>query len=332
MKKKMISGIKPTGQLTLGNYIGALKPFVASQDEFDLSVFIANLHCITLPIEPEELETNLKDALAFYIASGLDPKKTDIFLQTDIPEIAQLGFILNSMTSLGELNRMTQFKDKKDTGVSLSGGFYTYPALMAADILIHQAEFVPVGEDQKQHVELTRDLAERFNNRFGPTFKVPEPSIPKVGSRIMSLQDPSKKMSKSDTEGDKGVIYLKDDLKVTRKKIMSAVTDSVNTIQFDPENQAGVSNLLTIFASLKNISIDDAVEHFHGKRYGDFKKEIADLVCHEIGAIQTRYQEVMDSGILSQVLYDGANSVRPQAQKTLDSVQSKMGMDWKRAL
>ena len=328
--KKMISGIKPTGQLTLGNYIGALKPFVDSQDDYDLSVFIANLHCITLPIEPKELETNLKDALAFYIASGLDPKKTDIFLQTDIPEIAQLGFIMNSLTSMGELNRMTQFKDKKDTGMSLSGGFYTYPALMAADILIHQAEFVPVGEDQKQHVELTRDLAERFNNRFGKTFKVPEPTITKVGSRIMSLQDPSKKMSKSDHEGDKGVIYLKDDLKVIRKKVMSAVTDSVNLIQFDPENQPGVANLLTIFASLQNMSVDNAVAHFEGKRYGDFKKEVANTVCDEIEAIQTRYKEVLESNILSDVLETGANNVRPVAQKTLHDVQSKMGMDWKR--
>ena len=326
----MISGIKPTGQLTLGNYIGALKPFVASQDDYDLSVFIANLHCITLPIEPEELKTNLKDALAFYIASGLDPKKTNIFLQTDIPEIAQLGFIMNSLTSMGEFNRMTQFKDKKDTGVSLSGGVYTYPALMASDILIHQADLVPVGEDQKQHVELTRDLAERFNNRFGETFKIPEPTIPKVGSRIMSLQDPSKKMSKSDHEGDKGVIYLKDDLKVIRKKIMSAVTDSVNIIQFDSENQPGVSNLLTIFASLQNVSIDDAVNHFTGKRYGDFKKEVANVVCDEIEAIQSRYKEVLDSKIISAVLLEGAKNVRPEAQKTLNTVQSKMGMDWKR--
>lgn len=330
MKKKMISGIKPTGQLTLGNYIGALKPFVASQDDYDLSVFIANLHCITLPIEPEELETNLRDALAFYIACGLDPEKTNIFLQTDIPEIAQLGFIMNSLTSLGELNRMTQYKDKKDSNQFLSGGFYTYPSLMAADILIHQAEFVPVGEDQKQHVELTRDLAERFNNRFGETFKIPKPVIAKVGSRIMSLQDPSVKMSKSDHEGDKGVIYLKEDIKSIRKKIMSAKTDSVNEINYDKENQAGVSNLLTIFASLKNMTLDESVKHFEGKRYGDFKKEVANVVCDEIEVIQKRYQEVLDSGVLAKVLEDGAQNMRTQAQKTLDSVQTKMGMDWKR--
>lgn len=330
MKKRMISGIKPTGQLTLGNYIGALKPFVLSQDDYDLSVFIANLHCVTMPIDSDELETNLKDALAFYIAAGLDPKKTDIFLQTDVHEIAQLGFIMNCLTPMGELNRMTQYKDKKDTGMSLSGGFYTYPTLMASDILIHQADFVPVGEDQKQHVELTRDLAERFNNRFGETFKVPEPVIPKVGSKIMSLQDPSKKMSKSDHEGDKGVIYLKEDIKSIRKKIMSAVTDSENKVVYDPENQPGVSNLLTIYASLEDISIKEAEAHFKDSRYGNFKKEVANVVCNEIEKIQEKYHEIIDSDLLSKVLEDGANAVRPQAQETLSLVQKKMGMDWKR--
>lgn len=331
MKKKMISGIKPTGQLTLGNYIGALKPFVESQDEYDLSVFIANLHCITMPIDPKELQMNLQDALAFYIAAGLDPKKTNIFLQSDVKEIAQLGFILNSLTPMGELNRMTQYKDKKDSGESLSGGFYTYPALMAADILSHQADFVPVGEDQKQHVELTRNLAERFNNRFGKTFTIPAPVIPKVGSRIMSLQEPSKKMSKSDREGDKGVIYLKDDLKRIRKKIMSAVTDSENKVAYDKENQPGVSNLLTIYASLKEISIDEAVQHFDGKQYGDFKKEVANVVCEEIESIQTRYNEVINSDLLSQVLEEGASNVRDLAGQTLEDVQHKMGMDWTRS-
>lgn len=327
-KQRMISGIKPTGQMHLGNYIGALKPFVSFQDDYDLSIFIANLHCVTMPIDPEELRTNLRDALAFYIASGLDPKKTDIFLQTDVPEIAQLGFIMASLTSMGELNRMTQYKDKKDTGISLSAGFYTYPSLMASDILIHQAAYVPVGEDQKQHVELTRDLAERFNNRFGETFVVPEPVIPKVGARIMSLQDPSKKMSKSDHEGNKGVIYLKDDLKTARKKIMSAVTDSENRIVYDSENQAGVANLLSIYAALREISLEEAVNHFQGHGYGSFKKEVADVVCEELELIQNRYQDVIDSGILEDVLNQGAKKVREQAQETLHDVESKMGMIW----
>ena len=330
MKKTMLSGIKPSGQLTLGNYIGALLPFVQNQDEYDLKVFIANLHCITMPIDPEELATNLKDALAFYLAVGLDPKKATIFLQSDIPEIAQLGFILATQIYMGELNRQTQYKDKRETEESLSAGFYTYPTLMAADILVHGADFVPVGEDQKQHVELTRDVATRFNNRFGETFKVPEPVIPKVGARIMSLSEPSKKMSKSDTEGDKGVIYLKDDLKKTRKKIMSSVTDSLNKVQFDPENQPGISNLLTIYAALSNISVKEAAELFKDHQYGGFKKAVADVVCETIESIQVRYHEFIDSDIMNTVLKEGQEKLQPQVQSVLNEVQNKMGLDWKR--
>ena len=306
--KKMISGIKPTGQLHLGSYIGALRPFVSFQDEYDLSVFIANLHCITLPIEPLELQAYLEDAALFYLASGLDP-------QTDVLEHAQLGFILASSTSMGELNRQTQYKDKKDSGEFLSAGFYTYPALMAADILIHQVDFVPVGDDQKQHVELARDLAERFNNRFGQTFMVPQPVIPKVGGRIMSLQDPTKKMSKSDHEGDKGIIYLKDDLKKARKKIMSAVTDSDNKVYYDKENKTGISNLLTIYASFKDT------------QYGGFKKSVADVVCAELEMLQGKYQAFKDSGLLVDVLRKGQERAKIQANATLSDVQNKMGMN-----
>ena len=330
MKKTMLSGIKPSGQLTLGNYIGALIPFVENQDQYDLKVFIANLHCITMPIDPQELETNLRDALAFYLAVGLDPKKATIFLQSDIPEIAQLGFILATQIYMGELNRQTQYKDKRESEESLSAGFYTYPTLMAADILVHMADYVPVGEDQKQHVELTRDVATRFNNRFGEIFKVPEPVIPKVGARIMSLSEPSKKMSKSDTEGDKGVIYLKEDLKKTRKKIMSSVTDSLNKVQYDPENQPGISNLLTIYAVLSKVSIEEAQEHFKDHQYGGFKKEVADVVCERIGAIQAAYKELINSDLLNQVLDAGANALRPQVQEVLAKVQEVMGLDWKR--
>lgn len=324
--KKMLSGIKPTGQMHLGNYIGALRPFVLSQEEFDVNVFIANLHCITMPIEPEELRTNLRDALRFYLASGLDPKKATIFLQTDVQEIAQLGFIMACLTPMGELNRMTQYKDKKDTGMSLSGGFYTYPTLMSADILIHKADFVPVGEDQKQHVELARNTAERFNNRFGETFVVPQPVIAKVGARIMSLQDPLRKMSKSDKEGERGVIYLKDDLKVARKKIMSAVTDSVGVVNYDPVNQPGVSNLLSIYAALKGIAIVDAVSEFEGLQYGAFKKAVADVVCHELEMLQERFNSYSDDYIES-VLVEGAEKVRPIAKEVLKEVQTKMGME-----
>lgn len=325
--KKMISGIKPTGHMHLGNYIGALRPFVKFQDQYELSVFIANLHCITMPIDPKELNEYLEDALIFYLASGLDPKKTNIFLQSDILEHAQLGFLLASITSLGELNRQTQFKDKKDSGASLSAGFYTYPSLMAADILIHRAHYVPVGEDQKQHVELTRDLAERFNNRFGETFVVPEPVIPEVGGRIMSLQDPSKKMSKSDHEGDKGVIYLKDDLKKARKKIMSAVTDSDNKVYYDKENKPGISNLLDIYAALANVSIEAAEEKFEGYQYGAFKKEVAEVVCGELEMIQSKYNEIKESNILEKILLEGKKQAETQAKATLSEVQVKMGIE-----
>lgn len=324
--KKMLSGIKPTGQMHLGNYIGALRPFVTSQEEFDVNVFIANLHCITMPIDPQELQTNLRDALRFYLASGLDPKRSTIFLQTDVHEIAQLGFIMACLTPMGELNRMTQYKDKKDTGISLSGGFYTYPTLMSADILIHRADFVPVGEDQKQHVELARNTAERFNNRFGETFVIPEPVIAKVGARIMSLQDPTRKMSKSDKEGERGVIYLKDDVKVARKKIMSAVTDSIGIVQYDVVNQPGVANLLSIYAALKEISIEEAVSHFEGLQYGAFKKAVADVVCDELTKIQERFSSYTDEYIES-VLVEGAKRIRPIAQQVLREVQQKMGME-----
>ena len=327
--KKMISGIKPTGQLHLGNYIGALRPFVSFQDDYDLSVFIANLHCITMPIDSTELQTNLEDAIIYYLACGLDPDKATLFLQSDVLEHAQLGFILSCMTSMGELNRQTQYKDKRDEGVALTAGFYTYPTLMAADILIHGVDGVPVGEDQKQHVELARNVAERFNNRFGDTFVVPEPITPKVGGRIMSLSDPLRKMSKSDQEGEKGVIYLGDDLKVARKKVMSAVTDSDNKVYFDKENKPGISNLLTIYASLKGISIDESVVYFKDHQYGGFKKEVADLVVSELEMIQSKYKEIKESGLYLRILEEGAKKASVQAKLTLDAVQMKMGLDFK---
>lgn len=325
--KRMLSGIKPTGQLTLGNYIGALKNFVAYQDEYEMIAFIANLHTITVYQDPQELKKNLKDAVALYLACGLDPEKATIFLQTDVLEHAQLGFIMSCMTYMGELNRMTQFKDKQAKGeTNLTAGLYTYPTLMSADILMYDADFVPVGEDQKQHVELCRDTAIRFNNRYGETFKVPEPLVPKVGARIMSLSDPTKKMSKSD-HGDKGCIYLLDDLNVARKKIMSAVTDSYAKVNFDPVNQPGISNLLQIHSSLSGVSIDELVKQFENSGYGDFKKAVAEVVCSELEKIQTRYKEVIASGQIEAVLEDGANKARRIASRKLSKVQRKIGIE-----
>lgn len=325
--KRMVSGIKPSGQLTLGNYIGALRNFVNYQEEYEMFVFIANLHCITVPQEPKELKKNLKDAIALYLACGLDPERSTIFLQSDVMEHAQLGFIMCCNTYMGELNRMTQFKDKQAKGeTNLSGGMYTYPSLMAADILVYDPDFVPVGEDQKQHVELARDLAVRFNNRLGDVFKVPEPLIPTVGKRIMSLSDPTKKMSKSD-ESDKGCIYLLDDLAVARKKVMSAMTDNLAKVAYDPKNQPGVSNLLEIMSSLTGESVETLVTQFQDCGYGDFKKAVADVVVNELDKIQTKYRDIIASGQIERVLQEGSEKARRVAFKKLKKVQKKLGME-----
>ena len=327
--KRMLSGIKPTGQLTLGNYIGALRNFVNYQDDYEMIVFIANLHCITEYQDPEDLRKNLTDAVALYLACGLDPNKSTIFLQTDVHAHAELGYIMACNTYLGELNRMTQFKDKTAKGEkSLTAGLYTYPCLMAADILLYDANYVPVGEDQKQHVELTRDIAQRFNNKYGDTFVLPEPLIAKVGKRIMSLSDPSKKMSKSE-ESNKGCIYLLDDLKVARKKIMGAVTDSVGIIQLDKENQPGLYNLIEIASSLSNRTMEDIVDEFKDQGYGKLKGYVADVVCAELEKIQAKYKEIIESKQLESVLLEGAKKASKIADVTLERVKNKIGLEIK---
>lgn len=324
--KRMLSGIKPSGQLTLGNYIGALREFVKYQDDYEMVVFIANLHTLTVYQDPKELSTNLRDTIALYLACGLDPQRSTIFMQSDVMQHAQLGFILSCNTYMGELNRMTQYKDKLAKGEeSMTSGFYVYPTLMAADILIYDPAFVPVGEDQKQHVELTRDVAIRFNNRYGETFKIPEPLIPKVGARVMSLSDPTKKMSKSDAL-DKGCIYLLDTPEVARKKIMSAVTDTLGKIAFDPINQPGISNLLQIHSALSGRSIEDLVKEFEGQGYGTFKKAVAEEVVKLLTVLQARYREIMDQGILDTVLAQGAAKARVLAEAKLQDVQRKIGL------
>ena len=324
--KRMLSGIKPSGQLTLGNYIGALREFVKYQDDYEMVVFIANLHTLTVYQDPKELSTNLRDTIALYLACGLDPQRSTIFMQSDVMQHAQLGFILSCNTYMGELNRMTQYKDKLAKGEeSMTSGFYVYPTLMAADILIYDPAFVPVGEDQKQHVELTRDVAIRFNNRYGETFKIPEPLIPKGGARVMSLSDPTKKMSKSDAL-DKGCIYLLDTPEVARKKIMSAVTDTLGKIAFDPINQPGISNLLQIHSALSGRSIEDLVKEFEGQGYGTFKKAVAEEVVKLITVLQARYREIMDQGILDTVLAQGAAKARVLAEAKLQDVQRKIGL------
>ncbi len=328
MKKRMVSGIKPSGQLHLGTYIGALRHFVEVQDEYEMVAFIANLHCITVPQDPAELKKNLTDCVALYLACGLDPEKSIVFLQTDVPEHAQLGFIVNCHTYLGELNRMTQFKDKQAHGEkNLSGGLYTYPPLMAADILLYSPDFVPVGEDQKQHVELTRDVAIRMNNRYGDIFTIPEPKIAKVGARIMSLTDPTKKMSKSDGI-NKGCIYLLDTPKAARKKIMSATTDSLGQIKYDPENQPGISNLIQILSSLTgDRPFAEIEQEFEGKGYGEFKKAVADAVCALLEDIQAKYNAIIASGQIETILAQGAAKARAIAHPKLKEVQRAIGME-----
>ena len=325
--KRMLSGIKPTGQMHLGNYIGALRNFVNYQDDYQLFVFIANLHCVTVYQQPAQLRKNLKDAIALYLACGLDPDKCTIFLQSDVFAHAQLGWLLTCQSYMGELSRMTQFKEKsqkKEDGIT--AGIFTYPCLMAADILLYDADIVPVGQDQKQHVELARNLAERFNNRYSDTFIVPEPVSPKVGSRIMSLSDPSKKMSKSD-ETNKGCIYLLDDLNVARKKITSAVTDMVGKVNYDKINQPGISNLLEILSALTNESIDSIVNRYQDKGYGQLKGEGADAVCQCLATIQDKYRQIVDSDIIESTLKKGAEVANKIAYKKLKKVQKKMGID-----
>ena len=321
----ILSGIKPTGQLTLGNYIGAIRNFVKVQKEGDTFLFVADLHALTLPIEPETLRNNSRDLVAFYLAAGLDPKTATIFLQSDVPAHSELAIILQNYLYMGELSRMTQFKDKsskmKEEAIGL--GLFAYPVLMAADIVIYDSKRIPVGEDQVQHVELARDLVKRFNNRYGDILIMPKAEMVKVGARIMSLSDPTKKMSKSDPKGD---IYLKDDINVIRKKIMSAVTDMLAKVHYDPVNQPGISNLMTIMSSLTGKSFDEIEKEFEGKGYGDFKRAVADVVCEEISKLQARYNEVINSGLVDEVLAEGAKKASVIANATLKRVQKAIGL------
>ena len=323
--ERMLSGIKPTGRVTLGNYIGAIKPFVSYQDEYDMFIFVANLHSMTVAQEPKELRQNTRDLVALYIAAGLDPERVTLFLQSDIMEQAQLGWYLTCMSGMGELSRMTQYKDKVAKGETIGTGIFVYPTLMASDILIYNPKYVPVGEDQKQHVELARVLAERFNKRYSDTFTVPEPVVAKVGGRIMDLQNPEKKMSKSDITG-KGCIYILDDINVSKKKIMSAVTDSEGTIRFDPINKPGISNLLEIYSCLSNKTIASLEEQYQGQGYGVFKKDLAELLGEELTKIQARYKEITQGDYLDNILKEGAKKAGPIARKTLSKVERKIGI------
>jgi tryptophanyl-tRNA synthetase len=324
MKKRIFSGAQPTGQLHIGNYLGALKNWVALQDEYESFYCIVNLHAITLPQDPKTLRQKTRDLARIYLAAGVDPDRSTIFIQSDVAEHAELTWILACISRLGELERMTQFKDKgKGNRERASSGLLMYPVLMASDILLYQTDLVPVGQDQKQHLELTRDLAERFNRDFGEAFKIPEPYIPPVGANIKSLQDPEKKMSKSD-ENVNGSIFLLDDADTITKKIKRAVTDSGTDITFDDERPA-IKNLLTIYQLLTGKSNDECERHFEGKGYGHFKTELAETVVEFLRPFQERVQQY-DDAALDAILKPGAEKARSIARETLADVYRKMGI------
>jgi len=325
VKKRVFSGIQPSGHLHIGNYLGSIRNWVRDLDSRDNIFCVVDQHAITVDYHPSELRANVRELVGLYLACGLDPDKCNLFVQSHIPEHTELAWLLTCVTPMGWLERMTQFKDKVGSKRERVGtGLFTYPTLMAADILLYQSHEVPVGDDQKQHVELTRDIAERFNHRFGEVFVVPEPVIPEVGSRIMGFDDPTAKMSKS-AEGQHHSVALLDDPKKARKTIMRAVTDSGRDIVFEPE-RAGLYNLLSVYQALTGQSRDEIATHFEGKGYGDLKKEVAEAVIAEIEPIQARYRELTaDPSHIDGVLAQSVANLRPIVDQTMDAVRRAMG-------
>lgn len=327
-KPVVLSGCQPSGQLTIGNYMGALRQWVNMQDSHDCHFMLVDLHAITVRQDPAALRQATLDGLALYMACGLDPERSKLFLQSHVPEHSQLAWVLNCYTQMGELNRMTQYKDKSQKQESnMNAGLFTYPVLMAADILLYNANEVPVGNDQKQHLELARDVATRFNNIYGEIFVVPEPFIPQHGARIMSLQDPTKKMSKSDDNANNFIGLLEEPKKIA-KKIKRAVTDSDEQarIYFNPEEKPGVSNLLTLLAGATGRSIDDLVPEYEGKLYGHLKGDVADAVVAFLEPMQARFHEIRsDEAMMDAVLAKGAMKAREVAADTVRRVYDAVG-------
>ena len=324
-KKIVFSGVQPSGSLTIGNYIGALKNFVELQDEYECYYCIVDLHAITVPQIPKDLRSNSLDVLSLYLAVGMDPKKSTLFIQSHVPAHSELSWVLNTITYMGQLNRMTQFKEKsKKSDENLNAGLFAYPVLMAADILLYQTDFVPVGEDQKQHLELARDLAERFNSRYSDTFVVPEPLIKEFGARIMSLQEPETKMSKSDKDENAYILML-DNKDIVRRKIRRAVTDSIGVVSYS-DDQPGLKNLLNIYSVLSGRSVVDIVSSYVGKGYGEFKDDLADVVIQALTPIQERYKEYrQDKTFLETIYKEGADRAEAAAIRTLRKVYKKVG-------
>lgn len=327
-QKVMLTGVRPSGNLTLGNYLGAISNFVERQETHKSYIFIADLHAITSPIDPAKLKKSVYDCVAMYLACGVNPKNTVVFRQSDVLEHGELGFIMTFQTKMGELSRMTQFKAKSE-GSEKSGvdvGLFVYPTLMVGDILLYNTNMVPVGKDQQQHVELTRDLAERFNKRYGKTFVMPDVYIAPVGNKILNLQNPLEKMNKSDSGENKGTIFLLDDLAVARKKIMSAQTDSFANVKFDEENQPGISNLMSIYSKISGKNFEEIEKEFIGKGYGDFKKKVADVVCDLLSKIQENYRKFSNPQLLDEILEDGANRAKIVANETLIRAKKALGL------
>ena len=326
-KKSMLSGIQPSGDLHLGNYLGAVKNWGARADEFDCYYFMADLHTLTVRQDPKLLRRRSLEQLAQYIACGIDPEKNVLFLQSHVHEHAELGWILNCYTMFGELSRMTQFKDKcAKNADNINGGLFTYPSLMAADILLYQADYVPVGEDQRQHCELTRDIAVRFNNIYGETFKVPEAYVPKAGARVMGLGNPTSKMSKSDPNG---CVFLMEKPEDIARKFKRAITDSdtENCVHFDPANKPGVSNLMNIYSAVTGKSFDEIEREFEGQGYGAFKPAVGDAVIETLRPIREEATRLLaDKAYLCSVYTEGAQKASVIARKTLRKVYKKVGL------
>ena len=328
MKERMLTGIKPTGNsITLGNYIGGLLPLIKYQDQFDLFLFVADLHALTVYQKDLTLDKNIENLVATYLAAGIDPNKVTIFKQSEIPEHAQLEWVLTCTTDLSDLLKMPQYKNYKEINKNkaVPAGMLMYPSLMNADILLYNTDYIPVGIDQKPHVNLCHDIAMKFNARYGETFKIPKPIVPETGAKIMSLTTPTKKMSKS--ESDNGTIYLLEDIEITRRKIMKAITDSENKVYFNPETKPGVSNLLSIYSALSEIPVSKLEEKYANiSNYGVFKKDLADLVCDKMAQIQARIKRIKELGIIHTVLKNGANKAGFEAHNMLETVYKKVGL------
>ena len=324
-KKTIFSGIQPSGDLTLGSYLGAIKNWVALSDEYNCFYCIVDEHAITVPQDPKALREHILDVAALYLAVGVDPKKSIVFVQSDVPGHAELGWVLTCQSYTGELSRMTQFKDKSKNKESAPTGLFTYPVLMAADILLYDTDIVPVGNDQKQHIELCRDIATRVNNKYKKTFVIPEGRYLKEGARIMALDDPTKKMSKS-AENIHSRISLLDDPAKIKKSIMKATTDSDGVVKFDVENKPGISNLLNIYSVLSGISVEDLEAKYEGKGYGDFKKDLVEVTVEALAPIRSRYEEIRHSEELIEILKDGAQRADAIAQKTMARVKDHFGL------